>query len=83
MRCSLEAAAFTAPASKCRAQTRRNRRQVNELLGLLRESLRMRKAKTLSIQAYTAARQQVEIASSAVVLACAAALLLAGQPLPH
>ena len=42
----------------------------------------MRKAKALSIQAYTAARQKADLASGVVVLACAAALILAGQPLP-
>ena len=42
----------------------------------------MRKAKALSIQAYAAARQKADLASGVVVLACAAALILAGQPLP-
>ena len=42
----------------------------------------MRTAKALSIQAFTAARLQADLASGAIVLACAAALILAGQPLP-
>ncbi|MEM7689787.1 MAG: hypothetical protein AAF291_12265 [Pseudomonadota bacterium] len=42
----------------------------------------MRKAKALSIQAYTIARRQTELASGVVVLACAAALIMAGQATP-
>jgi len=42
----------------------------------------MRKAKALSLQAYNAAPKPADLASAVVVLACSAALILAGQPLP-
>ena len=42
----------------------------------------MSKAKSLAITAYAAARAQAEIASGVIVIACAAALIMAGQPLP-
>lgn len=42
----------------------------------------MSKAKSLAVNAYTIARAQAEIASGVLVIACAAALIMAGPPLP-
>jgi len=42
----------------------------------------MSKARTLARAAFQARQKQAEIASSAIVIGCAAALILAGLPAP-
>lgn len=42
----------------------------------------MSRAKSITRAAYAAAQTRMQIASSVIVLACAAALIMAGQPLP-
>ncbi|MEM6827618.1 MAG: hypothetical protein AAF553_06710 [Pseudomonadota bacterium] len=39
-------------------------------------------AKVLTLNAYTVARERMEAMSSVIVLACGAALIFAGQPIP-
>jgi hypothetical protein len=43
----------------------------------------MNRAKAIAVNGFEIARRrQIDLASSAIVLGCAAALILAGQPLP-